>query len=437
MRGFPPATVSADPAPPHSVSDSPRKHAACDECRKRKLKCSRQTSGCTRCVKNGLFCVYSEQKQMGRPKKRQKIDHDGADDVAGDSAASNTAIDPRLSAADQERVDFENICNSPIAQMVRRSGLSSSNTPPSDNARTAPDADWYNIQYPADLSSWPDFSHTALPTPVACALEKENTTPNDMGGRGHGAPDCGFYPNAINTLTSVPDCACLPNLYLTLSTLSALSAFPPSCHTVSTLANAHRTARDVIYCAVCPKRFQTCSQNVMLSATLLTVLIDQWKHMSKSPAIDIRTGFCTSPAPPHGHPEMTARQDLEWRTFAYHLMRYFVFGDQPLPLLPDQPSEKALSYLPSSSAQQHITLIFLADAMERRQRVWHDTEPDTGEFPRTTAGETFSAYSGFTLEDLKELDKCRGQDNGLLCIELVKHAKRWMRSLDREPPTLA
>ncbi|RMZ75600.1 hypothetical protein DV737_g5211, partial [Chaetothyriales sp. CBS 132003] len=367
MDDFPAATLTPDPAAPHPASDPRRKHAACDECRKRKLKCSGKASGCTR---------Y------------------------------------------QERTDFQNICNSPMVQTVRRSAPSSSmssvsqssitntNTPPSDNAHTSPDADWYNQQYRASFSSWPDFSHIPLPALVAGGFDPGNTTSNGTPSGSDGDPLCGFDPTAVNPLPpSVPECACLPNLYLTLSTLSALAAFPPSSHTVSTLANAHRTARDVIYCAICPDKFHTRSQNVMLSATLLTVLIDQWRRVSKSPAAEIRSGFCIGPTPPQT--EMTARQDLEWRTFTHHLMRYFVFGDHPLPLLPHQLPEKAHSYLPPPSTQQHITLIFLADAMERRQRVWHEIELDTGEFPPTTPCQSFPIYNGLSLEDLKELDKCR------------------------------
>ncbi|RMZ83199.1 hypothetical protein DV738_g1300, partial [Chaetothyriales sp. CBS 135597] len=445
MDRYTPTAVCTNPSPSQLAIDLARKRAACDECRKRKLKCSGQDSGCTRCVKNGLACIYSEQKQMGRPKKRQKVNHD---DSAG-SSTSNPAIDPRLSTTGHERPDVPNI--QPIHHTIPSSSLSSSSqssatTPPSDNARTPTETDWYSLQFSSAFSPWPDFSRTDLSTPGATTVfEKEITTPEDVHSSSNDAPDCGFDLTVIPTPTAVPapapapvpECTCLSNLYLALSTLSALSPFPPSSHTVTAVANAHRTARDVIYCAVCPRKYQTRSQNLMLGATLITSLIDHWKRISKSPATEIRAGFCTSSTSPCVQTEMTARQDLEWRTFIYYLMRYYVFGDHELPPLPDQPPEKAHSYLSSASTEQHITLVFLADAMERRQRVWHDMEPDTGEFPLAGTRETVLLYSGYTLEELKELDKCHSQGNGLVCIDLINYAKRCIRTLDTEVPRLA
>ncbi|KAI9750434.1 MAG: hypothetical protein M4579_006473 [Chaenotheca gracillima] len=58
-----------------------KKHSACDECRSRKLKCSGEPSGCSRCVKDALPCRYSEQKQMGRPKKRLRDARDPFGDI--------------------------------------------------------------------------------------------------------------------------------------------------------------------------------------------------------------------------------------------------------------------------------------------------------------------------------------------------------------------
>ncbi|KAK1512942.1 hypothetical protein CTAM01_00337 [Colletotrichum tamarilloi] len=50
------------------------KHRACDECRSRKLACTKEPEGCSRCRREGLRCVYSAQKQMGRPRKRRHVE---------------------------------------------------------------------------------------------------------------------------------------------------------------------------------------------------------------------------------------------------------------------------------------------------------------------------------------------------------------------------
>ena len=425
---FTDANMSPQPYPnprtraAQTTDDLPsKKHAACDECRKRKLKCSGEPTGCTRCLKNSLDCLYSVQKQMGRPKKRQKTN-----DSADRSGQPPTNLDPALTATEIERTQFQNICNGPMSQTIRRSAQSQStlNTPPSDYPPTPPSPNPGLSSYPTDFYSWPDFSDTNLPMPLIESYEKSQSPL--------------LPPASLTTLPATPDCPCLPNLYLTLSTLSTLTSFPITSSTITTLSSAHSTARNVIYCNICPRKFQTGSQNVMLSSTLITVLVDQWKRISKATADTIRSGFCPNP-PPAGPPsEMSPREDLEWRTFSYDLMRHFVFGDRQLPALPYQNGPKQYSYLITPSSRDHVTLTGLAETLERRQRVWHNLQDDTGEFaPKMTAGME-EGHMGFTLEDIKEMEKEHGGggSQGHLCIQLVKHAKRCIGSLDREVPRL-
>ncbi|KAI0203915.1 hypothetical protein F4808DRAFT_392555 [Astrocystis sublimbata] len=49
-----------------------QKHRACDECRTRKLACTKEPEGCSRCRRENIACHYSAQKQMGRPRKRAR-----------------------------------------------------------------------------------------------------------------------------------------------------------------------------------------------------------------------------------------------------------------------------------------------------------------------------------------------------------------------------
>ncbi|OAR02096.1 hypothetical protein LLEC1_07181 [Akanthomyces lecanii] len=58
---------------PAASGDVP-KHRACDECRSRKLACSKEADGCARCKREGIPCYYSPQKPMGRPRKRRATD---------------------------------------------------------------------------------------------------------------------------------------------------------------------------------------------------------------------------------------------------------------------------------------------------------------------------------------------------------------------------
>ncbi|KAL8404252.1 hypothetical protein RB594_009203 [Gaeumannomyces avenae] len=64
----------ASVAPESGVSRQQKQRRACDECRTRKLACSKEPSGCARCVREGIVCHYSPQKQMGRPRKRPRAE---------------------------------------------------------------------------------------------------------------------------------------------------------------------------------------------------------------------------------------------------------------------------------------------------------------------------------------------------------------------------
>ncbi|KAF6804940.1 hypothetical protein CSOJ01_09843 [Colletotrichum sojae] len=66
-------------------ADGVVKHRACDECRSRKLACTKEPDGCSRCKREGLRCVYSPQKQMGRPRKRRHVEEPEAEQSAASS----------------------------------------------------------------------------------------------------------------------------------------------------------------------------------------------------------------------------------------------------------------------------------------------------------------------------------------------------------------
>ncbi|KIX96981.1 uncharacterized protein Z520_07095 [Fonsecaea multimorphosa CBS 102226] len=531
-----PAYSSAFDADP-----SVKRHSACDECRKRKLKCSGEPAGCARCLKHNLTCHYSAQKQMGRPRKRQKIDDANdfpqADGIEGISSAETSyvngvlqptpgasiptpyhhplhppppavvesAIDPELSEKAVERTNFENICNAPISQSIKRSShdaraaaerakssntgngssqlpsQGSSSTSPYDGPRTPPGGNdvMSKINYPVDVSLWPDFSDmTMLPMLVQDSHEQEkqlysanNADPNSSRSSGTGS---GLHPNqhadlnanasTVGQLSTLPACPCLPNLYLTLSTLSALSAFPVSSGMIDTLLAAHRTGRSVLYCHVCPQKLQSGSQNVFLSTMLITVLADHWHRVKKASAQELKSGFGSSESEPSDDITgfMGIREDLEWRTFGYHLIRAYVFGDESIPSPPNAPFSAIPSRKPTpthissedSDTSTIYTLESLVAAIERRQKQWHDVEPyhHSQEFPpRLEHLHSHAAHgnvhglprgyaAGMTLEDLQkcedELRSSGAADDGLLCLKLVKHTRMMLRTLDGGVPRI-
>ncbi|KAM4059687.1 hypothetical protein HRG_002684 [Hirsutella rhossiliensis] len=86
---------------PESTKNTPPsgapKHRACDECRARKLACSKEPGGCNRCRREGIPCHYSAQKPMGRPRKRRHVDDLSTDDalLAPPSAVSTGLVTPQ------------------------------------------------------------------------------------------------------------------------------------------------------------------------------------------------------------------------------------------------------------------------------------------------------------------------------------------------------
>lgn len=404
---------------------------------------------------------------MGRPRKRQKTDHDaqGADQHDGDPPLPEPVIDPELTQRFNDRANFENVCTGPIAQTIKRashnrnekyapnptlpratsqnSGTGSSRTPPYDQPRTPPDGvPISNINYLADSSLWPDFSGMEmLPMPLQDGHRKEHTVAFDPGNPDDPSMAYASHgnPSAMLDLPTVPECPCLPNSYLTLSTLSTLSAFPVSSGTVDTLLSAHRTAKSSIFCTSCPQKFQSGSQNVMFSSVMINVMADHWHRVRKASAQDLRKGFGVSEdaaVSAHEDTPMTDREELEWRTFGYHLIRAHVFGDAPIPRPPDARSSKTPA-LPISSP---MTLMSVLTSFEQRQLQWHDQAPWTGEFPqRFTTDLTEGHTRGMALEDLARChDAARHQsgDHDFLCVRIVDAAKRIVGSLNTDRPRL-
>ncbi|KLU85261.1 hypothetical protein MAPG_04289 [Magnaporthiopsis poae ATCC 64411] len=86
-----PEAPVASIAPESGVSRQPKQRRACDECRMRKLACSKEPTGCARCTREGIVCHYSPQKQMGRPRKRPRPEVSGD----GDSRAAQPQPPPQ------------------------------------------------------------------------------------------------------------------------------------------------------------------------------------------------------------------------------------------------------------------------------------------------------------------------------------------------------
>lgn len=65
------APSSATTTTKSPVEPGTRLRTSCDACQNMKMKCSQDKPSCQRCRKNGLACVYSPLRRMGRPKTKR------------------------------------------------------------------------------------------------------------------------------------------------------------------------------------------------------------------------------------------------------------------------------------------------------------------------------------------------------------------------------
>lgn len=477
--------------PPYSAAFDPtehiKRHAACDECRecsistclmfliragKRKLRCSGENTGCCRCLKQNLVCHYSEQKQMGRPRKKQKTVQNHGDTVEIPDDTSDTNRQRMVQIIDPaDQLAFERLCPGPFIQYLkkktppprapflttgpiheRRSNSltgGSDSTNSSTSPPTPPTNEIPNILYPTDPALWPDYSDMfELPQIV-----QDNHEDQSLSQEQYFFPDSEANSTTLSdqtgTVSSFPSCPCLPNLYLTLSTLTTLSSFPIAAHAIVTLQTAARTAHSVLYCGICPRKFQSGLQNVTLLGTLLIVLADAWHRVRKTPPEDIRKGFSLNISGSLDTTEPVARQlrgreRLEWLTFRHELIRNNVFADceSPIPPTPHSSAVTGSSHNENSqlsSPTPGTALLPLIEAMVRRQSQWHNPVTATGEFPTlmqlTDDDGHEGSHLGMSLKEIKKMEQHGRKDEYQhVCLMLVSRARSAVQGLDGLPP---
>ncbi|KAE8145917.1 C6 finger domain protein [Aspergillus avenaceus] len=392
--------VATTPAP------SLKRHAACDECRKRKLKCSGEATGCGRCIKQSLVCHYSLQKQMGRPpKKRAREDNDQFPvfdfssgelwpDIDNSQFASEGLCAEAMAASDAFRICAP-VYSAPFSIQQASHRLFS--------ADDGHDHSWqldngkFTEPVPATTGPWPDFSSVsaAAPSPFAMPpglshVQSPPVTPSDSDSSEH-------------------QCTCLSYLYLCLSHLSSLAAFPISQHTLCSLFIAARTARGVIRCQICPAQFATAMQNVMFTGTLLNVVADAWLRVSKTDAKELGEQAAPPAYVAAINKDFTDRTDV-WKDWLRQTVRSGVIGG---------PADPAGSVACSDSP----SLLSLIQEMETRQRAWHLLR-----HPLSRPNDSQSDCKRTTESGLDPRD-----EQGWLCLRVAKSAREVIAKFGFEP----
>ena len=375
------------------------------------MKCSGESTGCSRCIKQSLVCHYSTQKQMGRPpKKRMRED----DDVGFDGIQSN-----------DEWTDLGNGQFSPF-------GLG-------DNAITAPDTFGLCPQvyfapfrmphaFPDLLSMNNSYNHSGL-TQNAGALEPlpstaspwpdfssvSAATASPFAGSS-GSTDMQISSSSESSPVTPPQCSCLSYLYLCLSHLSSLAPFPISHHILCSLFIGAKTARDVIRCKECPKTWATVMQNVMFTGTLLNVVADAWLRVSKTDPVELGK----QAAPPAYVTSVTQASPNPaecWKKWLRQTVRNAVIGG---------PLDPAGRVRCSDSPD----LLSLITEFEGRQRRWHSGE---NLICRPQVSQSSSSSSPESHESPESDPERSCDEKDYLCLRVIGSVREVISKFNFEP----
>ncbi|KAI0854118.1 hypothetical protein F5Y00DRAFT_222350 [Daldinia vernicosa] len=305
------ATMTTAEAVVGPATECAPKHRACDECRTRKLACTKEPEGCSRCKREGIACHYSPQKQMGRPRKRPRDDESNNDLAANANAASAnktamTEIPPDTQDLGLSFIDFlaagepnVNNLDAPITSPQEK-GFSWSFGYAGDSLgdvgfdpipETAPSFSSLNIDpslfvSAADLPSIDQLPNLMMPSPAA-------TTPESMG-----SSSCGTAPAAAKPTTS---CAHTAALYLALDSMQKQPDGVEE--SIRHARKAARTAYDAVYCPVCSFRLEPPDrnsgpdimrsfQNLMLLAALIPSIVHAYQRILH--AVDEEASLATA-----------------------------------------------------------------------------------------------------------------------------------------------
>ncbi|KAF2088754.1 hypothetical protein K490DRAFT_63968 [Saccharata proteae CBS 121410] len=278
-----------------TTAPTPRLHAACDECRHRKLKCPSTTPPCARCAAENMHCHYSPQKPMGRPRKRRRpTEHEETNNTTandgpntiGDSGNHEMVMaefglrnggrgygnSAELTPPEDDLGDVFAVVGDGFAGLEwdggflegvgLGGGLQEIVTPPllegrmgmgietefgGVNAGSA--ALMHRHQHPSQSQSQLQSQTSALTTP----------------------------PNPSNPSTSsLPTCACLSTMYLTITNLTTAqqATTAPFPILLPPLRAAIATSSHVLHCPSCPTQNSSAAQNLYQLASLLMTITD-------------------------------------------------------------------------------------------------------------------------------------------------------------------
>lgn len=355
-----------------AIPTSKPKHRSCDECRTRKLACSKDPAGCERCKKENISCHYSEQKPMGRPRKRQFI--------AVEEPIEGGADEP----LDVGQLPFLPDNFNPYTQhnvsepyYINQSTINPTHIVP-HGAKTI----WHfgdgqltsgNINFD-ELDIAPDGGMASLSEPHSSSNSMTSASLTHSNGSS---------PQSLPTPGPAVPCSCLASMYLALS---SLQSFPTDIvAALKTVRGAAATAAACIWCPSCgavvlenPNPPIESFQNTMLLGTILPIIANSYQKLLKM--IDDETEYAIALGNSktfrfHDYGGMCGKQtDLESSMIC--MEKEIFFNSVEMPPHQWRSTVRALLrvdiYGHEQSGFKHKGLKDLVNEMEGRQRARHE-----------------------------------------------------------------
>ncbi|KAF7187339.1 Transcriptional regulator alnR [Pseudocercospora fuligena] len=403
--------------------------AACDECRTKKLKCTGEKPKCSRCARENIDCVYSAQKQMGRPKKRQRTDDEPTTNATKNVPHGPSLWEPNTGAA---------------------TGEDAFDVGPYESAFTPGGGlqPWLQsaIDWPADFHEndgrqsnsgesvpglTPDSSSNSPPV-LNLPAELRQTHQNQRDNSSSLLLDPALAAGDVSSCIPgpPPGCACLSTMYLVLNNLQATSTdqtFPFSLHP---LREAMQSASQVLECEQCPTKFITAIQNTQLLGTLFMSIAERFgkilEHITQesiradlaSETKKFRLADLNTPTS-HLHTNGLGcvaafsinLSPQEWRSMCKKVVRAEVYG-------PEDGNECCPYFLG------------IIKQMEDRQADWHK-RPCPPDFPRDENGNLVGGHARAGGEMDGEVEDAHSKQKEVpLCLKMAVFAKSLVGGFD-------
>ncbi|RYP47574.1 hypothetical protein DL768_006360 [Monosporascus sp. mg162] len=248
-----PTTAASDPL------DTSPKHRACDECRTRKLACTKEPDGCSRCKREGIVCHYSPQKPMGRPRKRPRDETTNKTSAEDAPATKNAMTKLPPDTADPGMALINMLTGG--EDFVFGTNLDSNTLSDSQENGSSPWAFCYTGDDLGDLNfgteTPPDLAQS-FSAPIidpALFMSTDQPAPEPVPGLSPPNSASSGTPESSSAASPVGSCACMANLYLALDSMQKLPTDDVT-EAVRQTRQATKTAYQVVNCVVCALRFE-------------------------------------------------------------------------------------------------------------------------------------------------------------------------------------